>query len=154
MSPELLKTFAQTFFDTLGANVTSLEVVSGHRTRVAVTSPEGEQLIGQDGDTLRAINTLARRMVEHAHSTDAANFLIDINNFHEHQAEKVRAEARMLAQRVRLFKHDVDMEPMTAYDRLVVHELFADDPEVETHSDGEGKTRHIVLRYKQPVATA
>ena len=56
--------------------------------------------------------------------------------------------ARMLAQRARLFKHDVEMEPKSAYERLVIHELFSNDPEIKTESAGEGKFRHIVLKYK------
>ena len=58
------------------------------------------------------------------------------------------ATVRLLAQRARLFKHDVEMGPMSAYERLVVHELFADDPEIKTESQGEGKFRHIVLKHK------
>jgi spoIIIJ-associated protein len=54
----------------------------------------------------------------------------------------------MLAQRARLFKHDVEMSPMNPYERLVVHELFAEDPEIVTESAGEGKFRHIVLKYR------
>jgi spoIIIJ-associated protein len=82
------------------------------------------------------------------HGEDATNFLIDVNNYYENQMEKVRANARMLAQRARLFKHDVELPPQSAYERLVVHELFADDPEIGTESAGEGKFRHIVLKYK------
>jgi predicted RNA-binding protein Jag len=43
------------------------------------------------------------------------------------------------------------MPPMSSYERLVVHELFAEDPEIETRSEGEGKTRHIILAYKGAV---
>ena len=46
---------------------------------------------------------------------EAANFLVDVNEYHEAQMEKVRADARILAQRARLFKHDVELGPMSAY---------------------------------------
>ena len=98
---------------------------------------------------MRSINTLARRLVEQKHGEDAANFLVDVNGYYEQQMERVRSGARMLAQRARLFKHDVEMVPMSPYERLVVHELFAEDPEIVTESEGEGKFRHIVLKYKQ-----
>jgi predicted RNA-binding protein Jag len=62
--------------------------------------------------------------------------------------ERVRQEARAFAQRARLFRHDVDMPPLSSYERLVVHELFADDEEIRTESAGEGKLRHIVLKYQ------
>jgi len=124
----------------------------GGRTVVAVTSPESDKLIGQGGEHLRAINTIAKRLVEAKFGSkdkEAAAFIIDVNGYQEAQLEGVRNNARQLAQRARLFKHDVELEPMSPYERLVVHELFAEDPEIETQSAGEGKFRHIVLKYKQ-----
>ncbi len=53
--------------------------------------------------------------------------------------EEVRNNARMLAQRARLFKHDVEMDPMSSYERLVVHELFSDDPEIKNRIAGRRK---------------
>jgi len=148
MAPDSLKTFVAELLAKLNVDITSVEVTTGHRTLVMVTSPDSHKLIGDNGDTLRAINTIAKRMVEVQHGEDATNFLIDVNNYYENQMEKVRANARMLAQRARLFKHDVELPPQSAYERLVVHELFADDPEIGTESAGEGKFRHIVLKYK------
>ncbi len=147
MTPDTLKDFVSELFSALGYDVTVM-VTTGHRTRVAVDSPDSQILIGQNGDTLRAINSIAKRMVETKWGEEASSFLIDINDYHESQMERVRENARMLAQRARLFKHDVELPPQSAYERLVVHELFAEDPEIKTESAGEGKFRHIVLKYK------
>ena len=146
MQPDL-SSFVATLLSLLGAEGT-VEVKTGHRTVAAVTSPESARLIGERGEHLRALNTVARRLVEQKHGEEAANFLIDVNGYHESQMERVRQNARMLAQRARLFKHDVELAPQSAYERLVVHELFAEDPEIKTESAGEGKFRHIVLKYK------
>lgn len=148
MDAASLKTFVTDFLQRLNVAVTAVEVSTGHRTLVAVVSPDSAQLIGPHGEHLKAINMLCRRLVEAAHGEEAANFLIDVNEYHEAQMEKVRQSARMLAQRARLFKHDVELAPMSSYERLVVHELFAEDPEIKTESAGEGKFRHIVLKYK------
>lgn len=147
MDAAALKDFVTALLATMQVEA-SVEVKTGHRTLVAVSSPEPSRLIGQNGEHLRALNMIARRLVEAKSGEDAANFLIDVNGYHESQMEKVRQNARMLAQRARLFKHDVELEPMSPYERLVVHELFADDPEIKTESAGEGKFRHIVLKYK------
>lgn len=147
MEPSLLKDFVADFLAKLGVETESIAVMTGHRTRVAVKAQD-TSLVGPGGEHLRALNTLAKRMVEAKHGEDAAAFLIDVNDHHESQLEKVRDAARALAQRARLFKHDVDMPPLSAYERLVVHELFAEDEDIETESAGEGKFRHIVLKYK------
>jgi len=133
----------------LGVTIDSVVITGTHRTVVAVTSPESDKLIGANGETLRALNMLAKRLVESKYGEDATTFIIDVNGYQETQLDGVRNNARMLAQRARLFKHDVDLEPMSPYERLVVHELFAEDPEIATESAGEGKFRHIVLKYKQ-----
>jgi spoIIIJ-associated protein len=149
-----LRQFVVDFLDKLGVAVDAVEVSEGQRTVVRVVSPDSALLIGQGGEHLRALNSIARRLAEARFGEEAATFLIDVNGYHEGQLEVVRQNARMLAQRARLFKHDVELPPQSAYERLVVHELFAGDPEIETQSAGEGKFRHIVLKYKSGGATA
>ena len=153
MDPLSLKSIASELLSLLGLEVDTIDVSSGHRTVVKVSSKDSKHLIGPHGEHLRALNTLARRLVETKHGEEAANFLIDVNGYHEEKMESVRANARMLAQRARLFKHEVEMSPMSPYERLVVHELFTDDPEIATESRGEGKFRHIVLKYKEKSAS-
>lgn len=148
MDADTLKTFVSALLERLGATVDGIEVSLGHRTVVAVTSSDSKELIGPHGEHLRALNALARRLAETKYGEESASFLIDVNRYHEEKMETVRAHARMLAQRARLFRHDVEMDPMSAYERLVVHELFSDDPDIKTESQGEGKFRHIVLKYK------
>lgn len=132
----------------LGFSADEITASGGHRTVVAVSSKDSKDLIGPNGEHLRALNSVARRLVEAKHGAPAASFRIDVNGYHEAQMERVRQGARMLAQRARLFKHDVEMDPMSSYERLVVHELFAEDPDIQTESAGEGKFRHIVLKYR------
>lgn len=148
MQPAELQKLISDLLSLMEVEVDAVEVSTGHRTVVAVKSPESERLLGPSGEHLRALNSVARRIAEHTHGEEAASFLIDVNGYHEAQMERVRENARMLAQRARLFKHDVEMGPMSSYERLVVHELFASDPEITTESQGEGKFRHIVLKHK------
>ena len=148
MQPEQLKQIVSELLSLLDVEVENIEVSSGHRTVVAISSPDSTLLIGPDGDHLRALNSRARRIFENKHGEEAASVLIDVNGHHEAQMERVRDNARLLAQRARLFKHDVELAPMSAYERLVIHELFAEDPEIKTESQGEGKFRHIVLKHK------
>jgi spoIIIJ-associated protein len=148
MDAELLTRITTDLFNALGAPIDELRVSSGHRTIIAVSSPDSKTLIGPRGEHLQALNVILRRLVESRAGEGVAGFLLDINEYHEAQMEQVRQGARMLAQRARLFKHDVELSPMNPYERLVVHELFAEDPDIETRSEGEGKFRHIVLKYK------
>jgi len=149
MSADLLKKHVADLLEALGLEYSDITVSAGHRTVVAITTQDSKELIGPHGEHLRALNTIAKRLVENRHSEEHTNFLIDINGYHEQQLETIRSQARALAQRARLFKHEVEMEPMSSYERLVVHELFAQDPDIETRSAGEGKFRHVVLFYSE-----
>jgi spoIIIJ-associated protein len=148
MNSEALKRIISELLAALGVEITSINLSEGPRQIVAIFSPDPERLIGPHGEHLRALNMLARRLVETKYGEEAANFLIDVNGYQESQLEMVRQNARVLAQRARLFKHDVELAPMNPYERLVVHELFAEDPDIKTESAGEGKFRHIVLKYR------
>jgi spoIIIJ-associated protein len=143
-----LKDVVSSLLASLGVDTEDVSVTTGHRTIVTVSSKDSKELIGPNGEHLRALNTIARRLVESRHGEEAASFLIDINGYFEEKMEAVRQNARILAQRVRLFKHDVEMSPMSSYERLVIHELFSEDPDIQTESQGEGKFRHIVLKHK------
>jgi len=161
MSPDFLKTAVATLLSKLDVEVVGIEVSGGHlpagkagRTVVSIESPDSKRLIGPHGEHLRALNMMARRLVEAQHGEESASFLVDVNGYHEEKMETVRQNARMLAQRARLFKHDVELPAMSSYERLVVHELFSDDPEIKTESQGEGKFRHIVLKYSEKQASA
>jgi spoIIIJ-associated protein len=148
MSPTQLIDLVRTLTDKLDVEVTDVTCTESGRTVVNVVSPDSKRLIGPHGEHLQALNTIARRLVESTHPQEHVSFLIDVNGYHEEQLEVIRAAARTLAQRVRLFKHDEELPPMTAYERLVIHEMFANDPQIETISQGEEKFRHIVLKFR------
>jgi spoIIIJ-associated protein len=155
MQADMIRTTVESLLKALGIDVDSIEVSEGSRTVIAVSSPDSKLLIGNDGENLQALNTIARRLIEtrmRAASADTdgfLSFLIDVNGYHEAKLEELRSKARAFAERAKLFKHEMELPPMTSYERLVVHELFANDPDIETVSTGDGKFRHIVLRYKQ-----
>jgi spoIIIJ-associated protein len=114
---------------------------------LAVETTDAKELIGPRGEHLRALNVIARKIVEKQLGQDV-HFLIDANGYHKERIVDIQTKARMLAERVRTFKTSTELAPMNAYERMIVHATFANDPEIETHSSGEGKGRHVVLAYK------
>jgi spoIIIJ-associated protein len=53
----------------------------------------------------------------------------------------------MMAERARSFQYDVELTPMNAYERLIVHTVLSDSPNVKTESSGEGRNRRVVIKY-------
>lgn len=110
-----------------------------------VHTSDSSLLIGEGGKNLSALNHVVRRIAEKQFS-EPVRFLIDINDYHKKRVEEIKDDARMHAQRVRYFKKDVEMRPMTAYDRRIVHTVLQEYPDIKTESLGVGFERRVVIK--------
>lgn len=107
-------------------------------------------LIGAHGDTVHAIDLILKKIVEQRHAkaeTEEPLFLVDVNEYRSRQIRDLQAKALMMAERARSFQYDVELNPMSAYERLIVHTTLQDAPNVKTESQGEGRNRRVVIRY-------
>jgi spoIIIJ-associated protein len=106
---------------------------------------------GRGGEALFALNHLARRMVETKMGSGEnpleLEILIDINGFQKKRIENVRAVAHMMAERARYFKSNIEVDPMPAFERKIVHEFLSDAIDLKTESEGMGPTRRVVIKY-------
>jgi spoIIIJ-associated protein len=117
----------------------------------------GRALIGQYGDTVHALDFLVKKMVEkknapHAAETDTNTareplFLVDVNGYRTQKIKDLQSKALMMAERARSLQYDVELSPMSAYERLIVHTTLQDAPNVKTESQGEGRNRRVVIKY-------
>ena len=112
----------------------------------SVHSKEAQTLIGRDGDVFRALNHVVSRMVAQKYE-DVPRFQIDVDDFYKKQIESIKQKAIFAGERVRSFKASVDMEPMNAFERMIVHSVFTDQDDIKTHSEGDGRDRRVVLSY-------
>ena len=102
------------------------------------------------GEALSAINHLVRRIVEGKippESPDSFDILVDINGFQKKRIEGIHAVAHMMAERARYFKSSIEVEPMSAFDRRIVHEFLSEATDLKTESTGEGLSRRVVIKY-------
>jgi len=129
----------------------SVSELAGH-TLFTVATKDSGALIGPGGETLSAINHVVRKIFEKEGETP--KFVVDVNGYHARHIKMLEHQARMLAERARMFKYDVEMSPMSSYDRLIVHASLADLPGIATESHGEGKVRHVVIKYLGDAETA
>jgi len=138
------------FLDKLGVVVEDIETVPvAAHTMYNVRTPDSKRVIGPQGDHLRALNYLMRRMSERVEALAETKFLVDVNGYQHVRIQDLEQKAKLLADRVRTFKSSAEMSPMNAYERMIIHAMFTEDPEVTTESDGFGKTRHIILKYRE-----
>ncbi len=117
--------------------------------RFMISTPDSAILIGERGDRLMAINHLVKRMVEKHSDNAELSFLIDVNNYQKKHIDEIRAKANMLAERARYFKSSVEMDPMSSYERMIVHAEFTDTKDIATESTGYGRDRRVTIKYTE-----
>lgn len=114
-----------------------------------IRTDDSKTLIGAEGAVLDALNHVVRRIIERILGEKAAHTIsIDVNGYRSRKIEELANKARMVAERVRLFKSDVELSPMTSYERMIIHALFAEDPDITTESAGEGKFRRVIMKAR------
>jgi spoIIIJ-associated protein len=100
--------------------------------------------IGRRGQTIDAVQHLAQRIVFHEGPSDV-RIVIDADGYRERRAETLRADADGAAEETLRTGRPVEMDPMPASERRVVHEHLRDRGDVETHSEGDEPERRLVV---------
>jgi spoIIIJ-associated protein len=134
----------------MGVKLDAVEIVEDgitNRTIFVIRSTESGLLIGDRGDNFQALTHLIKRMVCKGDESVSSQFAIDVNDYQSSMVEGIKMKAVMLANRVRDLKSDVEMEPMSSYERLVVHGALTDQPGIKTESVGIGRERRVVIKY-------
>jgi len=107
--------------------------------------------IGREGEALTALNHLVRRIVESKMENKEGfsdfSILVDVNGFQKKRVEGIRAVAHMMGERARYFKSNIEVDPMSSFDRRIVHEFLSDATDLKTESEGAGPTRRVVIKY-------
>lgn len=112
---------------------------------------EGENLsglIGPHGETLNDFQYVARLMAGHA-LRRRADFLVDVDGYRSQRKESLRSLAQRMATKAVKRGSPVTLEPMSSYDRRLVHIALRDHDEVYTNSVGEGSNRRVRIYLKQ-----
>lgn len=121
------------------------------QTIYAIEADDAHPLVGPRGETIQAIDHLVKKITEQKNSPAEdrreSMFLIDVNGFRTKQIKDLQTKALMMAERARSFQYDVELSPMSAYERLIVHTTLQDAPNVKTESQGEGRSRRVVIKY-------
>ncbi len=125
------------------------ETVEGN-VLLHVSTPEPGRVIGRRGQTLSQMQFLINRMVMRS-SQDAPRVTIDCENYRGKQRDDTLRQAREAADKVRRWGEPVDIGPLNAFDRRVIHQSFADDKELEAVSEDEQGSglKRMTIRLRQ-----
>ena len=139
------KKFLEDLLSFLGLNT---EVHATHEDDVIELNIPSTQmngfLIGQHGDSMRAMQFLVSNVLKNQNFA-YSRVNVDVAGYKQQRAERLSHTAEAWIKQVKETGEPMELAPMNAADRRVIHKL-ADDMGIATESIGEGRDRRVVLK--------
>ena len=135
--------FVQRVADAIGANVSARAADQEGTVTVTCSGADLGLLIGKHGQTLDAIQYLANAVARA--EGGGYDVVVDAAGYRSRRTASLDALAKQSARRASGTGSRIELEPMTAVERKIVHEALKDDPEVETTSEGMEPNRYVVV---------
>ncbi len=109
-----------------------------------ITGEDLAVLIGRHGRTLNAIQSLVSAIVRKRIGFRYP-IVVDIEGYKNRQRERLESIANNSAHRAVAQSKKISLQPMSPYERRIIHITLKDNPEVDTESEGTGPQRHVVI---------
>jgi spoIIIJ-associated protein len=148
--PATPKEITEKILGSLGFPAAVEEQRIGDDLMLDVKTEESGRLIGRQGQTLADLQYLVNRIL-FQQDQNAPKVMIDVGGYRSQARDALIKKAKDAAEKVRRWGDAVELEPLNAFDRRIVHQTLKDDPDIETHSvevDGTDK-KALILRPKQ-----
>lgn len=118
-----------------------------NQINLTITGDKVSHLIGYKGKTIESFQSLLNAMLQRENE-ESAKVFVEVNDYKKRKEEKLKILANKMANNVIKFRKPIRLEPMSAYERLIIHTELAKREDVETESQGEEPRRRIVIRKK------
>lgn len=102
-------------------------------------------LIGKRGATLDALQELTRAVVQ-SRTGERSRVIVDVEDYRKRRISQIVSRAQSAAARVKRSGRPEPLEPMTSFERKIVHDAVAAHAGIETASEGEEPYRRVVIR--------
>lgn len=131
------------------AEITVVDDSDLHLPIINILAEDQNLLIGYKGETLMALSHVLKKIADKEQGADdeKLSFIVDVNGYQKRRIDDIKDKARILSERAKYYKSSVEMDPMSPYERMIVHSLFSEDKSITTSSTGFGKDRRIVIVY-------
>lgn len=122
--------------------------IRDEQINIKIYSDKNAILIGRNGQTLQAIQTILRQMI-YNELGKYPYILLDVENYKEKKINNLEKNAKKIAKEVIKTKVEVKLDDMNSYERRIVHNALSEFKNISTTSEGEEPHRHIVISYKE-----
>lgn len=118
-----------------------------NQINLTITGDKVSHLIGYKGKTIESFQSLLNAMLQRENE-ESAKVFVEVNDYKKRKEEKLKNLANKMANNVIKFRKPIRLEPMSAYERLIIHTELAKRDDVETESQGEEPRRRVVIKKK------
>lgn len=147
--------FVTTLLDDLGITADAElgpDTVSNGDRMITISGDEAGILIGHHGDTLEALQYLINLAANKKSDEDSKEHIkvtLDIENYRAKREETLRRLARGVASKVMRYKKSITLEPMSPYERRIIHAEIQNFRGVTTNSIGTDNNRRVVVSLEE-----
>jgi len=139
------KAILQRLLDLLGFTATVEEHHMDGGVLLDVKTEDSGRLIGRQGQTLGDLQYITNRLL-FQQDPSAPKITVDVSGYRAQAREALVRKAKEAAEKVRRWGDVVELEPLNAFDRRIIHQALKDDPHIETHSvEVEGTDKKAIL---------
>jgi spoIIIJ-associated protein len=117
--------------------------VDGDRAAVSIVGGDLKHLVGRDGDVLEALQELTRLAV-YRETGERSRLMLDVDGYRAARRAELVQVAQDAIEKVQASGEPMPLEPMSPFERKVVHDTVADAGLV-SESEGEDTRRHVVI---------
>lgn len=115
---------------------------------IKIFSDHNAVLIGRNGSTIDALQTIVRQIV-YSKVNQNISIILDVENYKDKRIKNIEYLAKKIAREVAKTKVEAKLDSMNSYERRIVHSVLADDKYVTTTSIGEEPNRCVVIKPKE-----
>ena len=140
-----IKNYLKEIIENMGLEVSFELSTKDERTTIKMYSNNNPILIGKNGQTLKALETLAKQKIQNETGIHY-KINLDVSNYKDKIKRNLERLAINTAKEVVKTKIPVALDNMTSYERMIIHNKLTDFKGVKTESEGEEPERHIVIK--------
>ena len=115
---------------------------------VKIFSDHNAVLIGKNGYTVEALQTIIRQII-YNETKEHFGIVLDVENYKEKRVKNLEYLAKKVAREVAKTKVEAKLDSMNSYERRIVHSILSEDKYVYTESTGEEPNRCVVIKPKE-----
>lgn len=115
---------------------------------IKIFSDHNAVLIGRNGSTIEALQTIIRQIIYNKTKT-FISIILDVENYKDKKNHSIELLAKKVAREVAKTKFETKLDSMNSYERRIIHSTLANDKYVYTESVGEEPNRCVVIKPKE-----